>query len=142
MNLWICHRHNRLDLKYGCPDCHREAIQKVVTVGLSRLATTYKEEDMKTITKATAVKTKAVAKSTVKKPSTAQKPDNHNKRWDPAHDHLLVLEFAKGTPGKQIGKLLGRTEVSIYGRLATQGLVFFNKEEQAYFTAPIKLYQF
>ena len=70
------------------------------------------------------------------------KPANHNKRWTDEDQLTLIVEFAKGTQIADIATVLGRTEVSVLGRLAEFDLVEFRRDEQAYYTVPTCLYAF
>ena len=83
--------------------------------------------------------TRKTATSTVIK---ATKPTNHQKRWTPADEQKMILSYAGGVSPEFIAQQLGRTTVSILGRLSEHGLVKFDKTEDAYFTVPVKLYQF
>lgn len=74
--------------------------------------------------------------------SCQDKPSNHNKRWNEADEAQAILQYAAGTPIDMIAEDLGRTPVSILHRLTLHGLVEFDREENAYFTVPVKLYQF
>jgi len=72
----------------------------------------------------------------------AAKPANHNKRWTDEDQQTLIVEFAKGTQIVDIASVLGRTEVSVLGRLVEFDLVEFRRDEQAYYTVPTCLYTF
>lgn len=76
-----------------------------------------------------------------KAPAKAR-PANHQKRWTEDDEGLLVFRYAQGTPIDLIAKELSRTKVAILGRLAELGFVYFDKEENAYFTVPTLIYQF
>jgi hypothetical protein len=87
--------------------------------------------------------------STTSKTSTATstsikatKPVNHQKRWTQDDEQKMILSYAGGVSPEFIAQQLGRTTVSILGRLSEHGLVKFDKAEDAYFTVPVKLYQF
>jgi len=72
----------------------------------------------------------------------ADKPSNHNKRWTQEEEAAAIIEFAKGTQIVDIASVLGRTEVSVLGRLVEFDLVEFRRDEQAYYTVPTCLYAF
>ena len=73
---------------------------------------------------------------------TKSRPANHQKRWTEDDEGLLVFRYAQGTPVDLIAKELSRTKVAVLGRLAELGFVYFDKEENAYFTTPTLIYQF
>jgi acyl carrier protein len=73
---------------------------------------------------------------------TKTRPANHQKRWSEDDEGLLVFRYAQGTPIDLIAKELGRTKVAVLGRLAELGFVYFDKDENAYFTAPTLIYKF
>ena len=83
-------------------------------------------------------KTTAIATATAK----TSKPVNHQKRWTQVDEQKMILSYAGGVSPEFIAQQLGRTTVSILGRLSEHGLVKFDKTEDAYFTVPVKLYQF
>jgi chromosome condensin MukBEF MukE localization factor len=70
------------------------------------------------------------------------KPANHNKRWSETDEKYLVTNYASGASADLIARELNRTVVSVLGRLATLGLVEFDKKENAYYRVRAKLYQF
>jgi hypothetical protein len=93
-------------------------------------------------TRKTASKTATKSATKTAVVTTVDKPTNHNKRWMPADEQRMILSYAGGVSPEFIAKQLGRTTVSILGRLSEHGLVKFDKTEDAYFTVPVKLYQF
>jgi len=71
-----------------------------------------------------------------------KKPANHQKRWTEADDEYVLVNYAAGAAIDLIATHLNRTPVSVLGRLATKGLVEFDKSEKAYYRVRALLYQF
>jgi hypothetical protein len=109
----FCSKHKLSGLRYGCPECSKEHFLQLNAV----IEQKYKEQDM-------------------------AKPSNHNKRWTQEEEAAAIIEFAKGTQITNIAGFLGRTEVSVLGKLATFDLVEFRKDENAYYTVATCLYAF
>lgn len=71
-----------------------------------------------------------------------KKPSNHQKRWAAADEEYLLINYAAGAAIDLIATHLNRTPVSVLGRLATKGLVEFDKSEKAYYKVRALLYKF
>lgn len=70
------------------------------------------------------------------------KPKNHNKRWTKEEEKRLILNYSRGSSPEYIAIELQRTTISILSRLADFDIIEYNKDEEAYFTIPTKIYQF
>jgi len=71
-----------------------------------------------------------------------KKPANHQKRWSEDDEQYLVINYAAGVNVDLIANVLNRTTVSVLGRLATKGLVEFDKTANAYYKVRALIYQF
>ena len=74
--------------------------------------------------------------------ATTKKPIKHNTRWVESDEQYLILNYASGMSATCLAANLGRTVVAVYGKLATYGLVEFDKDKNAYYSVRALLYQF